>query len=155
MKIKKNNFAEGYFNGSLGVVTDLHNDSITVKLNDSGEKVLVGRVKDAEQKERYFCQESQKFKKRSRGYIEQIPMVLAWSLTTHSIQGQTINDVYIDLSDEPKLPPSMTYVFLSRCPTAEGITLAHDLTLDMVKIDDEILRWVEYFDNKDAVKLGI
>ena len=112
----KNNFEEGYVNGTLGVVvscgwgidpvirtaaTPDHPDGreVTIKLADW----------TIEDDGRVIAQ------------ISQYPLRLAWAITVHKSQGMSLDAVEVDLSKS--FEPGMGYVALSRVRTLAGLSI--------------------------------
>ena len=106
----QNNYARGYVNGTLGVVTDFDGDGMPVVETSSGktiDTVLASwRVEDGEE---------------VIAEISQLPLRLAWAITVHKSQGMTLDAAQIDLSKS--FIPGMGYVALSRVRTLDTLSL--------------------------------
>ena len=69
--------------------------------------------------------------------------MLAWAITIHKSQGQTIEKVHIDLG-AGAFEVGQTYVAISRCRSMEGLSLSRPL----VEADIIVDRDVKEFYNK-------
>ena len=97
-------------NGERGTVEKLADDHVIVRLS-SGRSVKLERVPFSRQCGRSF-------------HVRyQIPLKLAWGLTIHRCQGQTLPAVVIDL--RKVYSHSMLGVALSRCQKQENIHILH------------------------------
>ena len=106
----KNNFEEGYVNGTRGkVVGFLPDNTPTVRLQN-GRLVNVGPME--------WAIEENNNKKAS---IFQLPLRLAWAITIHKSQGMSLDNAEIDLSKT--FVYGMGYVALSRVRTLAGVKL--------------------------------
>ncbi len=126
----KNNFEQGYVNGTLGVVSHCDPNTITVKTVNG---VLIQVTPAAWQ-----IEEDGKVKAE----ISQYPLRLAWAITIHKSQGMSLDNALIDLSRS--FEPGMGYVALSRLRSLGGLTLRglNDLAL---KVHDEVLEKDQLF----------
>jgi hypothetical protein len=106
----KNNWEEGYANGTRGIVEECSYDHIMVKTLD-GRDIEVSR-------ESWRVDEGDK----TLAEIEQYPLRLAWAITIHKSQGMSLDTAHIDLSKS--FEKGMGYVALSRVRSLLGLTLS-------------------------------
>jgi ATP-dependent DNA helicase PIF1 len=125
-----------YFNGSLGTVIQLGDDSVVVSL-DSGEEVAF-RMHEWDIKSYGLFGDS--LDEKVDGKIAQMPLKLAWAMTIHKSQGQTLEKAYIDLSYSP-WESGHSYVAFSRIKSLSGIKLKVPLKKEDVIVDHRILEW--------------
>ena len=115
-----NNSEGRWVNGSMGMVTDLSDNHVTVQIDDGGE-CLVDRYtwsikeyvleEDEETGEKHVVE-------KEIGSFTQFPLKLAWAITIHKSQGQTYDNVNIY---NGFFANGQMYVALSRCKTLNGI----------------------------------
>ncbi|QMU63381.1 MAG: AAA family ATPase [Flavobacteriaceae bacterium] len=109
-----------YFNGKIGVVTALNNDSVTVRCPNDESEIETG-YEIWEHINYSINDETKEIKEEIAGSFSQIPLRLAWAITIHKSQGLTFEKVIIDA--EASFAHGQTYVALSRCTSLEGIVL--------------------------------
>lgn len=138
----RNDAAEGkYVNGTMGIIQFLDKDYITVKT----EHGVIVDVRRAEWKKYEYVtslHEEGKLDLKEIGSYVQFPLKLAYAITIHKSQGQTMDDVCIDLGDGA-FATGQTYVALSRVKTMGGLHLVQKLSLGDVKIDPRVQQFLQ------------
>ena len=129
--------SDEYKNGEVGTVTLLTPEVIHVQLKD-----------------RHVCIEASTWDKCDyqtdpetggitrvvTGRFRQIPVKLGYAITVHKAQGQTYDNVHVDLPYT--FVPGQLYVALSRCTTLEGMTLQTKLTRNALKVSERVMRFM-------------
>ena len=121
MFIKNDSSAEKrYFNGKIGVITDISKESVTVQCVHEIDEIVT--EKETWENIAYTInEETKEIKEDITGSFSQIPLRLAWAITIHKSQGLTFEKAIIDA--EASFAHGQTYVALSRCTSLEGIVL--------------------------------
>lgn len=116
----RNNFKQGYFNGTRGRVIGFGRDNNPIVETYERKKIHVGV-------ERWTVDEGNKI----LAQLIQVPLRLAWAITVHKSQGMTLSCAEIDLSKS--FVHGMGYVALSRVRSLKGIRLLgfNDLALQV------------------------
>lgn len=141
-----NNETDGRWqNGSLGTVTACDENGIEVHLDN-------GRICELDpfRWEMYHTildEDKGQLEQKSIGSFTQYPIKLAWAITIHKSQGQTFDEVLIDLG-WGAFAEGQTYVALSRCRTFEGIYLKKALQMRDVKVDQRIGAFFQVLQSK-------
>ena len=118
----------GLANGSRGVVTEILDAGVKVKWNN-GKTTLVAK--------HTWLQED----KDGKAMRSQIPLILAWSLTIHKVQGCTLDLAVCNLG--PSIfCPGQAYVALSRVRSLSGLYLS-ELYPSVINADQDALAYVE------------
>lgn len=74
--------------------------------------------------------------------FQQIPLKLAWAVTVHKSQGQTYDEVVIDMG-RGAFSPGQTYVALSRVRSLEGLYLTRAISMRDVLVDQDVVRFMQ------------
>ncbi len=140
----KNDTAKRYVNGTIGIVTVLHQNTISVLITDDGDEREIEVEPTSWEIIKYsFDEEKQRIVSVVAGSFVQIPVKLSWAITIHKSQGKTFEKVHIDLG-RGAFEFGQCYVALSRCKTLEGISLNSSIRASDVKVDPRIN---EFYDN--------
>src|SRR3989338_3129078 len=120
----KNNYEQGYVNGTLGQV---------IRFDEAGPVVrtMTGKVITASPMEWVIEEEGKR-----KAEITQVPLRLAWAITVHKSQGMTLDAAEIDLSKS--FERGMGYVALSRVRSVEGLSLL-GLNENALEVNPEVL----------------
>ena len=131
MCIANVNMEEGICNGTSGIVIDMMEQHVIVKLSDGRRWVF---------KEHAWPSEN------IRGFeIRQIPLVLAWAVTIHKSQGATLERAEIDVGSRV-FACGQTYVALSRVKSLDGLYLK-GFDYNKIKVNEKVVEFYEEIDN--------
>lgn len=127
-----------YFNGKIGIVTELDKEKIVVQCNDDSDTIEV--KKEKWENIRYAMNNtSRQLEEDVLGAFQQYPLRLAWAITIHKSQGLTFEKAIIDAGDA--FAPGQVYVALSRCTTLDGIVLQSRVKSNGFFTDERIVRF--------------
>ncbi len=114
-----------YFNGKIGIVTDISRENVTVQCANEIDEIVTER--EMWDNVNYSInEETKEIKEDIIGSFKQIPLRLAWAITIHKSQGLTFEKAVIDA--EASFAHGQTYVALSRCTSLEGLVLKTPIT---------------------------
>lgn len=137
----KNDVSKKWINGTLGIVRNIGEKSISVELigRNNGQIYDVRKVTWETYKYSYDNQKEQIIANKVASYT-QYPLMLAWAVTIHKSQGKTLENVLIELGDGA-FATGQVYVALSRCKSINGITLKRPIRRTDIKCDPLIKRF--------------
>jgi len=136
-----------YVNGDLGNIVDFDADTCWVKLHRDNRTVGVTFIHREVEELVEKVSKSGKTVKRERevvGWINYMPIRLAYASTIHKSQGLTLDEVQICFGDRFVGEPGMLYVALSRARTMQGLRLVGnpDVFPMRCKADEKVRRWL-------------
>lgn len=133
----KNNFEQGYVNGSRGKVIGF--------VKENGEPIieLYNGKKISLKPELWAIEEDGKIK----ASLSQIPLRLAWAITIHKSQGMSLDCAEIDLTRS--FSYGMGYVALSRVRTLNGISLV-GFNRESLMVDPKVLDFDQDLKNQST-----
>ncbi len=124
-----------FYNGKIGKVVRVEDETIFVKCPGEEDEILVGPV--VWQNIKYALNTATKeVEETIIGSFTQYPLRLAWAITIHKSQGLTFEKAIIDAQDA--FAHGQVYVALSRCKTLEGMVLSKPLKVESVITDRTI-----------------
>jgi ATP-dependent exoDNAse (exonuclease V) alpha subunit len=147
-----------WVNGTIGTVVDLPSSGGVVVEVD-GETLEVGR--STWEKVRYEIDEQfdealgrvkEVLVAVPLAEFQQIPLRLAWAVTVHKSQGQTYDEVVIDMG-RGAFSPGQTYVALSRVRSLDGLYLTRAIRMSDIMVDADVLRFMGGSSNSSVAKL--
>jgi ATP-dependent DNA helicase PIF1 len=147
-----------WVNGTVGTVVDLPSSGGVVVEVD-GETFDVGR--STWEKVRYEIDEQfdealgrvkEVLVAVPLAEFQQIPLRLAWAVTVHKSQGQTYDEVVIDMG-RGAFSPGQTYVALSRVRSLEGLYLTRAIRMSDIMVDQDVLRFMSTVTQTAVAKL--
>lgn len=113
-----------WYNGTLGYIQSIRGNEIGIK-TDRGFLISVRK-----QKHEIFDSEG-----RVKFSFQQYPLMLSWAMTSHKIQGSSLDTLAVNLSNN--FCEGMSYVSLSRCTDPKGLYVSGNLKL--IQYSDKIL----------------
>ncbi len=131
----KNDIDFEWINGTIGVIEDMTENVISVRLSENDNIVHVRRVEWEEYQYRWDSK-AKEIKRDITGTYIQFPLVLAWALTIHKSQGRTIDKVHLDLG-YGAFATGQTYVAISRCRKINGLSMTRPLQERDILVDHD------------------
>lgn len=122
----QNDNAKRWVNGTLGVVTEISPDRISVEIAERGRGVVDVDRTWWNQYRFSYDSTADRVKAEKVGSYIQFPLLLAWAVTIHKAQGKTLPAVQVDLG-RGAFAPGQTYVALSRARSLETIWLTRPI----------------------------
>jgi ATP-dependent DNA helicase PIF1 len=130
------NDAEGrWINGTVAIVEDLDDYSVTIKLDNGKTHILDPYT--WEMYETRYQEETHTLSKHTAGVCTQFPLKLAWAVTIHKSQGKTFDEAVVDLG-WGAFTAGQTYVALSRVKKLSGLALVKPIREKDVRVDGTI-----------------
>ena len=124
-----------YFNGKIGIVTDISKQNVTVQCANEIDEIITER-ETWENINYSINDDTKEIKEDITGSFSQIPLRLAWAITIHKSQGLTFEKAIIDA--EASFAHGQTYVALSRCTSLDGLVLKTPITSNAIINDKTV-----------------
>lgn len=142
------NHREGdYVNGDQGVVVNMTDSTVTVRLgNDDEVDISAYAWEECE----YDLDRNGEIISNPIGFFRQIPLRLAYAITAHKSQGQTYQNGHVLMDCKP-WDHGMLYVCMSRFTSLEGMSVRRPIERSDIVIDPRVLEWHEKLQRMEAV----
>jgi len=134
----KNNFEEGYVNGTMGHIIGFSKDNwFPIVRTFCGKEITASPLTWA------FEEDDERI-----ASIKQIPLRLAWAITVHKSQGMSLDAAEVDLSKTFEY--GMGYVALSRVRSLEGLNviginrMAFETHVEAREMDAEFIKQSDF-----------
>ena len=131
----KNDPEKRWVNGSIGIIHDIAQKKIKVKIDN---KIFEVKKEKWDRIQYTYDDNQQEVQEDITGSFKQYPMRLAWAITIHKSQGQTFEKVIIDMS-QGSFAPGQLYVALSRCISLEGIELLRPIKKSDIIVNNQLI----------------
>ena len=141
----RNDVARRWVNGTLGRVAHVELERVQVDID--GLLHLVEPVQWDNIRYQYDP-ETRKLTHDVVGTFTQLPIRLAWAMTVHKSQGQTLDRAHFEMRHRA-FAHGQTYVALSRCRTLGGLTLARPLRQSDIIVDPAAIGYRDYLQPLD------
>jgi PIF1-like helicase/Helix-turn-helix domain/HRDC domain/Helicase len=146
MFIKNDPIEKKYFNGKIGVVSEI--DYETIKVNCDG--FIIEVKKDTWDNSKYTLNRADgKLEQEVVGTFTQYPLRLAWAITIHKSQGLTFDKVMIDAASA--FSSGQVYVALSRCTSLGGIVLLNKIPQSAIKDNEQVNKGQQNLTHKGSL----
>lgn len=143
-----NDQGDRWVNGTLGRVTGVRMDSVGGADNPGAVVVEVDFTDGYSADVRPFTWEATRpvveggsLRREVVGTYTQLPFKLAWAITIHKSQGQTLERMVVDLSGG-MFSVGQLYVALSRCTSLGGLVLKRPVLPKDLKTDKRVVRFL-------------
>lgn len=123
-----------WVNGSIGHVVGWDDCSIKVLLETGVHSVSRNKWEVIDYR---YNKTEKRIEEYVLGTYEQFPVRLAWAITIHKSQGQTFENIAIDMN-KGAFAHGQLYVALSRCKSLNGISMLTPVSLTDLCFDDRI-----------------
>lgn len=124
-------------NGSIGIVTELGDEFIGVRLQNTGKIVRLERYK-WQKFEYVYDENTREIEEREKASFEQFPLQLGYAMTIHKAQGKTLDKVNIDMN-KGAFAHGQLYVALSRTRARADMHVTGNIEKRSVIFDKRIV----------------
>lgn len=141
-----------FFNGKIAVVTKLNQDSVTVRLEEAKQNMVVERYTWKSIK--YSLNKTtNEIEEEIAGTFTQYPLKLAWAITVHKSQGLTFDKAIIDIGDA--FAPGQIYVALSRLRSLDGLILTSLINNRSIRQDQHVAFFARTKEQQEDLSIQI
>jgi ATP-dependent DNA helicase PIF1 len=135
----KNDSDKRWVNGDTGIVKRASKTKVWVLCKGKTYELV---PETWEQIEYFYDEANATVEQKVTGTFTQFPIKLAWAVTIHKSQGQTYDQVVVDLRNDA-FAPGQVYVALSRCKSLEGLYILGELEKEDIIVDPDVTKFME------------
>src|SRR5690625_44641 len=144
-----NDAAERWVNGTLGKIASVAHDggdiSVTVEFRDGTRASITPHLWEATRP----SVSAGALQHEVVGTFRQLPFKLAWAITIHKSQGQTVDRLCVDLTGGV-FDFGQLYVALSRCTSLDGLVLKRPVLAKDLRTDRRVHRFLAQATRSDG-----
>jgi len=142
----KNDPEKQWVNGTIGIISQLSKNKITVKLQDGKEYVIPKQT--WENIQYHYDKKSKTIIEEVDGEFIQYPIKLAWAITINKSQGLTFERAFVNFGWGTFLS-GQAYVALSRVTHYEGLFLLRKIIKKDIKVNKDLINIFHSFYHTD------
>lgn len=132
--------ARTIFNGAIGVVVGEHTLGPIIELPDGTQ--VIPEITEWEKLKYSYNKEAREIGTTADGVFRQFPLKLAWAITAHKSQGQTLDSVALEL-EMNAFSHGQLYVALSRVKSFDRLYLKRSLTSRDIKVHPRVREFLK------------
>ena len=136
----RNDADRRWVNGTMGVVSALHDDEIEVQVGGVGGPTEYVERETWEMYEYVFDSDNESLESEVAGEYRQYPLRPAYAITIHKSQGKTFERAMVDLG-RGAFAHGQAYVALSRLIDLNGLVLRRPLRRSDLIVDEHVVRF--------------
>jgi len=146
--IKANDIENGtYVNGDRGTVAGFSDEGVMVELEDNKGLVHVTSFTWTKHK---YSRGIKGIEKKPDGEYKQIPILLGYAITVHSVQGITLDGAAIDMGRNGAFACGLFYVSLSRVRDLRNISFARQPSVTDIKAHEDAVKFYKELEVKSV-----